>query len=73
MDLKEYTEGLRLFIENRNIIDDQVIAITKNKKYTYKEFLGFLENNNKKDELPKKIVNNGENLISRILSEENRS
>ena len=66
MDIKEYIENLSLFIENRNIMD-KVIAVTKEKEYTYKEFLESLEN--KKDELPKKIINNGENLISMILSE----
>ena len=70
MDIKEYIENLSLFIENRNIMD-KVIAVTKEKEYTYKEFLEFLESKNKGDELPKKIVNNGEILISKILSEEN--
>ena len=70
MDIKEYTKNLKSFVENRNIMD-KVIGVTKEKEFTYKEFLESLEN--KKDELPKKIVNNGENLISRILSEENRS
>ena len=69
MDIKKYTEDLKLFIENRDIMGDQVIAITKNKEYTYKEFLEFLDDGNKKDELPKKIINNGENLISIILAE----
>ena len=69
MDIKKYTEDLKLFVENRDIMGDQVIAITKNKEYTYKEFLEFLDDGNKKDELPKKIINNGENLISIILAE----
>ena len=48
MDIKNYTENLRSFVENRGIID-KVIMITKEKEYTYKEFLESLEN--KKSEL----------------------
>jgi hypothetical protein len=67
MNVKEYMESLDAFAKKRNIMD-RVIFIRKGKEYTYKEFLEFLEN--KKDELPIKIVSNGENLISAILSED---
>ena len=69
MDVVEYTKNLRSFTENRNIMD-KIIVVTEKNEYTYKEFLESLEN--KKDNLPKKIVNNGENLISKMLSEEHR-
>jgi hypothetical protein len=67
MDIQEYKESLNAFAEKRDIMDKEILR-TKEKRYTYKEFLEFLESN--KDELPKKIVTTGENLISKILSED---
>jgi hypothetical protein len=67
MDVYEWKKSLESLAKKRDIMD-KVIMIKKGKEYTYKEFLEFLEN--KKDELPIKIVSNGENLISAILSED---
>ena len=70
MNVEEYKKNLTGLVKSRGLnIDKDLFVMVGDKPYTFKTFIDRLENENTND-ITKKIVNIGTEMLNKILLEE---